>query len=64
MTLVADLPMVREHRLGDIIANSITHGVGAALALGGAVLLVATAVGGTTWQVASCSVFGCMLVLV
>ena len=56
--------MVTEHRLGDIIANSVTHGVGAALALAGAVVLVVTVMGGTAWQVASCSVFGCTLVLV
>ena len=56
--------MVTEHSLGDIIANSVTHGVGAALALAGAVVLVVTAMGGTTWQVVSCSVFGVTLVLV
>jgi hemolysin III len=56
--------MVTEHRLGDIIANSVTHGVGAALALAGAVMLMVTAMGGTTWQVVSCSVFGGTLVLV
>jgi hemolysin III len=56
--------MVTEHRLGDIIANSVTHGVGAALALAGAVVLVVTAVDGTAWQIVSCSVFGCTLVLV
>ena len=56
--------MATEHRLGDIIANSVTHGVGAALAVAGAVALVVTAVGGTAWQVASCSVFGSTLVLV
>src|SRR5664279_2073246 len=56
--------MVTEHRLADIIANSVTHGVGAALALGGAVVLVVTAVDGTAWQIVSCSVFGCTLVLV
>jgi len=56
--------MVKEHRLGDIIANSVTHGIGAALALAGAVVLVATTVGGTAWQIASCLVFGSTLVLV
>jgi len=56
--------MVNEYRLGDIIANSVTHGIGVAFALAGAVVLVFTAVGGTVWQVASCSVFGCTLVLV
>jgi len=61
---VYHLPMVKEHRLGDIIANSVTHGIGAVLALAGAVVLVVTAVGGTVWQIASCLVFGCTLVLV
>jgi hemolysin III len=61
---VYHLSMVTEHRLGDIIANSVKHGVGAALAVAGAVALVVTAVGGTAWQIASCSVFGCTLVLV
>ena len=56
--------MVTEYRLGDIIANSVPHGVGAALAAAGAVALVAAAIGGSAWQVVSCSVFGCTLVLV
>ena len=56
--------MHEEHRLGDIIANSVTHGVGAALALAGAVVLVVTVAGGTPTQIASCSVFACTLVLV
>jgi hemolysin III len=56
--------MAAEQSLGDIIANSVTHGVGAALAVAGAVVLVVTSVGGTAWQVVSCSVFGGTLVLV
>ena len=56
--------MATEHRLGDIIANSVTHGVGAALAVAGAVALVAAVIGGSAWQVVSCSVFGGTLVLV
>lgn len=56
--------MTTEHKLGDIIANSVTHGVGAVLAIAGAVVLVVTSLGGTSWQVASCAVFGCTLVLV
>jgi hemolysin III len=58
------LLMVREYRIADIIANSVTHGVGAVLALGGAIVLMSAAMGGTAWQVASCSVFGSTLVLV
>ncbi len=56
--------MVTEYRLGEIIANSVTHGVGAILALSGAVVLVVTAMGGTAWQKGGCSVFGGTLVLV
>jgi hemolysin III len=56
--------MVTEYKLGDIIANSVTHGVGAVLALAGAIVLVIAAAGGTAWQVVSCSVFGGTLVLV
>ncbi|MDT8070204.1 MAG: hemolysin III family protein [Terriglobia bacterium] len=58
------VPMLDEQRLGDIVANSVTHGVGAALALAGAVVLTVTVAGGTARQVASCAVFGCTLVLV
>lgn len=56
--------MVAEHRVGDIIANPVTHAVGAVLAPAGAVVLVVTAKGGTAWQVVSCSVFGGTSVLV
>lgn len=56
--------MVNEHKLGDIIANSVTHGVGAALALTGATVLVIAVSRGTAWQIAGCSVFACTLVLV
>jgi hemolysin III len=51
-------------RLGDILANAITHGIGAALALAGAVYLIAASTRGTVWHVASCSVFAATLVLV
>jgi hemolysin III len=56
--------MLNEHRLGDIIANSVTHGVGAALAIAGTAVLAVTVTGKSAWQTASCSVFGCTLVLV
>ena len=51
-------------RLGDILANAITHGIGAALALVGAVYLIAASTRGTAWHVVSCSVFASTLVLV
>lgn len=50
--------------LGEEIANSITHGLGAVAAIVGLVLLVAFAVlRGDTWHVVSVSVFGATLVL-
>jgi hemolysin III len=50
--------------LGDILANAITHGIGAALAVFGAVYLITAAAHGTVWQWASCTVFAVTLVLV
>jgi len=50
--------------LGDILANAITHGVGALLAIAGAVYLIAVSTGGSAWLVVSCSVFAATLVLV
>lgn len=51
-------------RLGDILANAITHGVGAVLAIAGSVYLVACSARGTSRVVLSCSVFAGTLVLV
>jgi hypothetical protein len=45
-------------RLGEIIANSVTHGVGAVLAIVGAAVLLGTSMRGTGWQIGSCAVFG------
>ena len=56
--------MQSEYKLGDILANAITHGVGAALAIVGAVYLIAASTRGTAWHVVSCSVFSATLVLV
>jgi hemolysin III len=50
--------------LGDILANAITHGVGAILAVAGAVYLIAASTRGSAWVVVSCSVFSATLVLV
>jgi hemolysin III len=52
------------YKLGDILANAITHGIGAALAIVGAVYLIAASTRGTVWHVVSCSVFAVTLVLV
>jgi hemolysin III len=53
-----------EYRLGDILANAITHGVGAVFALAGAVYLIAVSTRGNAWVVVSCSVYAATLVLV
>jgi hemolysin III len=53
-----------QYRLGDILANAITHGVGAVFALAGAVYLVVRAAHGGAWLVTSCSIYAATLVLV
>jgi hemolysin III len=52
------------YRLGDILANAITHGIGAVLAVAGAAYLIAASTRGTARLVASCAVFSVTLVLV
>ncbi|MGC1422203.1 MAG: hemolysin III family protein [Terracidiphilus sp.] len=56
--------MHTHYRLGDILANSITHGLGAALAIAGAVYLIVVSTRGSAWVVVSCSIFAATLVLV
>jgi hemolysin III len=49
---------------GEEIANSLIHGLGAVLAIGGlAVLITFASLRGDAWHVVSCSVFGATLVL-
>ena len=56
--------MQTQAKLGDILANAITHGIGAILAVAGAVYLIAASLHGTAWLIVSCSVFSATLVLV
>ena len=56
--------MQTHYRLGDILANAITHGIGAVLAVAGAAYLIAASTRGTARLVVSCSVFAGTLVLV
>jgi hemolysin III len=56
--------MEHHFRLGDILANSITHGVGLVLAIAGGAYLIVVAAHGTAWQLVGCSVFALTLVLV
>jgi hemolysin III len=53
-----------EFTLGQEIANAITHGTGAALAIAGLIVLVVTAATrGTVWHVVSYAIFGASMVL-
>lgn len=48
---------------GEVIANSVTHGVGVALSIAGLVFLIIRAVRlGTAWHIVSFSVFGASLI--
>lgn len=59
-----DRPVHSNYKLGDILANAITHGIGAVLAVVGAVYLISASTRGTARHVVSCSIFACTLVLV
>ena len=56
--------MQNTYKLGDILANAITHGIGAGLAIAGAAILITISTRGSALLVASCSVFSATLVLV
>lgn len=57
-------PVQTQPHLSDILANAITHGVGAILAIAGAIYLVVASTRGTAWHVTSCAIFAATLVLV
>jgi hemolysin III len=57
-------PVPPHYHLGDILANAITHGIGAALAIAGAVCLIVASTRGSAWCIVSCSIFAGTLVLV
>ncbi|WP_420628857.1 PAQR family membrane homeostasis protein TrhA [Candidatus Leptofilum sp.] len=55
---------VMGYTVGEEIANSITHGIGAALSIAGLTLLVSlAAIYGDVWRVVSFSIYGSSLVL-
>jgi hemolysin III len=54
----------QHYNLGDILANAITHGIGAALAIAGGVYLIVASTRGSAWDVVSCSIFAATLILV
>jgi hemolysin III len=53
-----------ETKLGDLLANAITHGVGAVLALVAAVFLIASSTRGSARLIVSCTVYATTLFLV
>jgi hemolysin III len=53
-----------QYRLGDILANAITHGTGAVFAVVGAIYLIAASTRGSVRVVICCAVFSSTLVLV
>jgi hemolysin III len=59
-----DQAVQNTYRLGDILANAITHGIGAGLAIAGAVYLIVVSARESAWIVVSCSIFAGTLVLV
>ena len=67
MTIVpkgVNVPNVRRYTFREEIVNSLTHGLGTVLSVGGVIVLIVCAVNrGTAWHVVSFSVFGGTLVL-
>jgi hemolysin III len=53
-----------EYKLGDILANAITHGIGAVLAIAGAVYLIAASTHSSASTIVGCSIFSGTLILV
>ena len=61
---MAEWAETTKYSVGEEIANSITHGVGALLSIGGLAVLVGFAsLRGDAWHIASCSIFGTTLIL-
>jgi hemolysin III len=56
--------VLQNESLGDTLANAITHGLGAVLAIAGGVILIVVSARGTAWNVVSCATFAATLVLV
>jgi hemolysin III len=57
-------PVMTEQKIGDLLANSITHGFGVLLATTGAVWLMIAAARGTLRVIIACAVYALTLVLI
>ncbi|KAB2879181.1 hemolysin III family protein [bacterium] len=54
----------QQYTIGEEIANSITHGIGAALSIAGLVILVVmAALHGDAWHIVSCSIYGASMIM-
>ncbi|MDX2480801.1 MAG: hemolysin III family protein [Desulfuromusa sp.] len=61
---MAEWTETTKYSVGEEIANSVTHGIGALLSIGGLAVLVGFAsLRGDAWHIASCSIFGSTLIL-
>ena len=61
---MAEWTEATRYTVGEEIANSITHGVGALLSIGGLAVLVGFAtLHGNAWHITSCSIFGSTMIL-
>ena len=66
MGLLKDKPSWQNplYTLGEEIANSVTHGIGVALAVAGMItLVILAAIYGDTWQVVSFTIYGLSLII-
>ncbi len=55
--------LVNRYSRGEEIANSITHGIGTLLSIGGLVVLaVFASLKGNVWHIVSCSIYGATLI--
>ena len=55
---------ISQYTNGEEIANSITHGIGMLLSIGGLAVLVGFAsIHGNVWHITACSIFGATLIL-
>lgn len=59
-----DQSVPQHENLDDTLANAITHGAGALLAIAGAAVLIVASARGSAWHVAACSIFAGTLILV
>lgn len=63
-TMTTDTSHIFRYSRGEEIANSITHGVGIILAIGGlAVLTGFASLYGNAWHITSCAIFGAALII-